>query len=523
MVLLLLFFIGMGLTFDLYWVVNHAHLVERAETEWIARAYRSYSAADRGYYDRITSFELALEVINVSVTQLLNLLLLWAILARRSFRYPLQLALGSYVAYSVLLDYWVAHISGYPAMPSHTAGAFLMFYGASAPWMLGHLYLAIDAFRAIQRKIGLRTTPQPIVTARIPSFQEAQNLRQRVRAAAMHPDHWYAVEYSSALRRGQVLATRFYGDQVALFRGSDGQVHAIEDRCAHRQLPLSIGEVQRCNLVCAYHGWSYNGEGQVEEIPHDLFGRSMPRFRVRSFPVAERYGLIWIFPGNASLASERAVPDMPEYDRLPCVAVDFLWRAHHSIILDNLNDLTHSFLHRDFRPFNDPRLVECKCEGTRARLVYQTAMVEGRFSQMFFDRNTPDTDKIEIEYEYPYQWGVSGGRVRHRIFILPMDESTSRVFFFFFFEPIRIPFTSWNFPVYLMKLAVPLIRRFYVRPLLSQDGYAVEREQEAYERHFDQGLAELNPSVPLFQEILVRRWQAHLDSLKEARSFGAHV
>ena len=74
-----------------------------------------------------------------------------------------------------------------------------------------------------------------------------------------------------------------------------------------------------------------------------------------------------------------------------------------------------------------------------------------------------------------------------------------------------------------MKLAVPLIRRFYVRPLLSQDGYAVEREQEAYERHFDQGLAELNPSVPLFQEILVRRWQAHLDSLKEARIFGAHV
>jgi hypothetical protein len=149
---LLIFFISTGLVIDLRWVLNHDHLPRIASTDWLGAMYRSYSVADRGYYDRVGMFELALEVINVTVTQVLNLALLAAIFRRSPWRYPLQLAVGSYVAYSVMLDYWVAAAWGYPNMPHKTPYAFLLFYGASMPWLLAHLYIAWDAARAVNTR-----------------------------------------------------------------------------------------------------------------------------------------------------------------------------------------------------------------------------------------------------------------------------------------------------------------------------------------------------------------------------------
>jgi hypothetical protein len=149
---LLIFFIATGLIIDLRWVLNYTHLPEIASTDWLGRMYRSYSVADRGYYDRIGMFELALETVNVSVTQVLNFILLVAIFTRSAWRYPLQLTLGSYVAYSVLLDYWVAAAWGYPNMPHKTPYALFLFYSASLPWLLGHLYFVYDAARAVNAR-----------------------------------------------------------------------------------------------------------------------------------------------------------------------------------------------------------------------------------------------------------------------------------------------------------------------------------------------------------------------------------
>ena len=129
----------------------------------------------------------------------------------------------------------------------------------------------------------------------MPSFEDARNLRQKVRAAGLAPDHWYAVEYDRAIRPGQVIATRFWGQPIAVYRGADGRLRALEDRCAHRQLQLSLGEVTGCALTCAYHGWSYDEDGALAAIPHDRCGRPMPSLRIRAYPVRSRYGFVWVF------------------------------------------------------------------------------------------------------------------------------------------------------------------------------------------------------------------------------------
>ena len=170
------------------------------------------------------------------------------------------------------------------------------------------------------------------MTRSAPSFEAAENRRQRVRAAGLDPNYWYAVEYDRAVEPGRVVEVKFWDTSIALYRGSDGRLRALENRCAHRQLKLSLGEVTGCSLTCAYHGWSYAEDGRLAAIPHDLFGRPMPSIRIASYPVRVRYGLVWIFPGDPALAETRRIPDIPELtgpQPWACVPIDFTWRAHH--------------------------------------------------------------------------------------------------------------------------------------------------------------------------------------------------
>src|SRR3712207_4688056 len=87
-----------------------------------------------------------------------------------------------------------------------------------------------------------------------PSFEQARNPRQKARAAGMHPDYWYAVEYARAIKGAQGVEAKVGNRSIGLYRGMDGRFRALEDRCAHRQLKLSLGEVDGCNLNCTYHG-----------------------------------------------------------------------------------------------------------------------------------------------------------------------------------------------------------------------------------------------------------------------------
>lgn len=69
-----------------------------------------------------------------------------------------------------------------------------------------------------------------------PSFAEAKTRRQRARAAGLDPNYWYAVDQSKHLKRGKSLETHFWGRSIAVFRGQDGRLRALENRCAHRGL-----------------------------------------------------------------------------------------------------------------------------------------------------------------------------------------------------------------------------------------------------------------------------------------------
>src|ERR1700742_3545226 len=100
---LLVSFVLIAATLELYFLVFHRELVARAPTQLFARLFSIYGVADRGYYDRVSPFALALEGINVFVMQPLCALIVYAIARGRAYRWPLQLAVGRYLSVSVVL------------------------------------------------------------------------------------------------------------------------------------------------------------------------------------------------------------------------------------------------------------------------------------------------------------------------------------------------------------------------------------------------------------------------------------
>jgi hypothetical protein len=101
--------------------------------------------------------------------------------------------------------------------------------------------------------------------------------------------------------------------------------------------------------------------------------------------------------------------------------------------------------------------------------------------ERFVDRKRVDTTAMELCYDYPYQWSNTGSKIKHWCFPMPIDERTTRVFFLFYFESLKIPFLPWRIPRALMTLVLRIANRVLIGPLLRQDGFAVEAEQRAWD------------------------------------------
>lgn len=347
-----------------------------------------------------------------------------------------------------------------------------------------------------------------------PSFLKARNKRQKVRAAGMHPDYWYPAEYDQAIKPGQVVEVKFWGKSIALWRDVNGELHAIENRCAHRQIKLSKGEIRGCHVVCPYHGWTYDGNGNLIDVPHELFDKKAPKIKLQEYPLRVRYGLIWFFPGDPEKAETAPMPEIPELDGptpWACVPVDYTWKAHHSMILDNVCDFTHEYLHKKWQPFSDAKLTGLDVQDDRIFVEYDTKVGAGFFYNSMMDRRDSGANHMKLCYAYPHQWSNTDDRFKHWMMVLPMDERTTRCFFLFYYEDLVFPFTSLKVPKRLMRPLLTIGNRLLMRPLLDEDGWAVEAEQEGYEVNFDAPIAEVSPVVKEFQAFTIRKWEEYLE------------
>lgn len=156
---------------------------------------------------------------------------------------------------------------------------------------------------------------------------------------------WYVAGWSRDFGE-ELRALEIVGQRLVMFRASDG-IKALEDRCPHRQLPLSKGKRIGDTIQCGYHGMTFDGGGQCVRVP----GQSnLPKSAyVDAYPVEERHGIVWVWMGDPEIANPDEIFDLPEFS-------DPNWHAHQGDALhikshylnvaENLVDPAHvSFVH----------------------------------------------------------------------------------------------------------------------------------------------------------------------------------
>lgn len=152
-------------------------------------------------------------------------------------------------------------------------------------------------------------------------------------------EHWYAAGRSRDFKKGKPVAVTIFELPIVIWRKTDGSVHAILDRCNHRNAPLSKGRVVKDCIVCPYHGWTYDSGGQCVEIPSEgPNSERIPNKRVRQFTTAEAHGLVWVWMGRKGAPEEEPFP-MPVMD-------EYGWRSYYMVTTfkNNVTDLVENFM-----------------------------------------------------------------------------------------------------------------------------------------------------------------------------------
>lgn len=158
---------------------------------------------------------------------------------------------------------------------------------------------------------------------------------------------WYV-----AARSGEVgdtpLARTLLDLPIVLFRAPDGSATALLDACPHRAVPLSRGTIEKNGRIrCIYHGLEFDAEGVCRYNPH--VAGPPDALRARRFPVQERYGLVWFWPGDEADADPALMPHYAEFDQAEGYVTggSYTWvAASYLLMIDNLFDLSHAeYLH----------------------------------------------------------------------------------------------------------------------------------------------------------------------------------
>jgi phenylpropionate dioxygenase-like ring-hydroxylating dioxygenase large terminal subunit len=156
---------------------------------------------------------------------------------------------------------------------------------------------------------------------------------------------WYPVIPVVLLKSGPKAFT-LLGRELVLWLDGAGTPVAMDDRCPHRHAKLSKGWVQDGQLLCGYHGWTYNAEGRCTRIPQkgddDPSRICVPRHRT-----AERYGYVWV-------ALEEPLADLPELEEDGAPGYRRIyefyepWKCSGLRLMENSFDNAHfSFVHRN--------------------------------------------------------------------------------------------------------------------------------------------------------------------------------
>lgn len=349
---------------------------------------------------------------------------------------------------------------------------------------------------------------------------KTQAVRAGVREVGINPNYWYPAGWAHHLGPGQVMPVTIWQQEIAVYRDAAGQLHALEDVCPHKGVALHRGKVLGNNLACRYHGWEFDSEGQCVNIPYLPKSQKLPCAQVRTFPIQEKYGLIWVFPGDRTLVEEHQPPEIPEYGQPGWldVSVTAYFNSHFSICNENSMDVFHGFLHENLQGWFNPVLLKLtETENTvcaKYQVSYKGQMA--KFLGLSEQADEVTTLPVVVEYRYPHYFSTLQGVSSLYLMRLPVGPIRSRSFALFFFR-VRLP--QWVLEP-LKPVLRSLLQKFVLHRFLAQDIEMMESEQVHYLNDPKRRYVEINPAIIAVQRLIVRQYERFIQGDDQFQTTG---
>ena len=152
-------------------------------------------------------------------------------------------------------------------------------------------------------------------------------------------ESWYWAFKSSDLKKGQIRHLNFLGEELAVYRGEDGVVRAVSAYCPHMGAHLAEGKVDGKGVRCFFHAWKFDEHGELVDIPC----RKSPGIqeRIKTWPVSETYGVIWIYTGETPSHPVHFVPELEGAEVAVSFGNNFTKDCHPNVVMINAIDAHH--------------------------------------------------------------------------------------------------------------------------------------------------------------------------------------
>ena len=326
---------------------------------------------------------------------------------------------------------------------------------------------------------------------------------------ALHYSRWFAVARSDRLGKKPIAVT-VLDRPVVLARMENGELLALEDRCPHRQAPLSAGCVKANGIACPYHGWEFSADGALQSIPGMPPEKTLQSIRTPAYAVQEHDGLVWLrLSKDGDSRINTTARELTSQSRR------FVWQTSWNA---NVLDAMENFLDPMHTHSIHPGLVRNVSRREKTTVIFQgtdegfcvdysrQTQQSGLLYRLFESKRTVERAHFaapgtaQIEYRY-----AKGGVVRITLNFTPVTQDRTLVFATLHVED------RWA-PAWAVRLFVwPFLRR-----VGEQDSQILKLQSENMKRFPAQRGASTN--LDIVRASLERFWSGDgLPALDEYR------
>lgn len=293
----------------------------------------------------------------------------------------------------------------------------------------------------------------------------------------MIKNQWYAILESSEIKPGKPIGVTRMAEKMVAWRDSHGTLTVMSDKCPHRGVALSIGEIKEDCIQCPFHGFEFNTSGACTLVPANGKNATPPKaLKVHNYPTREANGLVYIWWGEP----QESYPPLPFFDsideRFVYSTIKDHWNTHYSRAIENQLDVVHlPFVHastigRGNKTVVNGPIVKVKSHYPKEALIDLWVYNEKDLGQNPLKASElPEPNRRPfLQFRYPNVWhNWISDQIRVLAAFVPVDEENT-LMYLRYYHTIKTPILK-QITGFLGGIANLIIERQDKRVVITQD------------------------------------------------------